>query len=56
MASISRPEEVLIRRQGTAGGWSFFESTQISVEATCLANGSSKVANGYAIPFIACCT
>jgi hypothetical protein len=37
MASISRPEEVLIRRQSTAGGWSFFESTQISVEATCLA-------------------
>jgi hypothetical protein len=37
MASISRPEEVLIRRQSTAGGWSFFESAQISVEATCLA-------------------
>jgi hypothetical protein len=37
MASISRPEEVLIRRQSTAGGWSSFESTQISVEATCLA-------------------
>jgi hypothetical protein len=37
MASISRPEEILIRRQTTSGGWSFFESTQISVEATCLA-------------------
>ena len=37
MASLSRPEEVLIRRQSTAGGWSFFESRQISVEATCLA-------------------
>jgi hypothetical protein len=37
MASISRPEEVLIGRQSAAGGWSFFQSTQISVEATCLA-------------------
>ena len=37
MASISRPEEILIRRQTASGGWSFFESTQISVEATCLA-------------------
>src|ERR1700678_3409901 len=37
MALISRPEEVLILRQTSSGGWSFFESTQISVEATCLA-------------------
>jgi hypothetical protein len=37
MASIFRPEEILIRRQTVSGGWSFFELTQISVEATCLA-------------------
>ena len=37
MAAISRLEEILIGRQTSAGGWSFFESTQISVEATCFA-------------------
>jgi hypothetical protein len=37
MAAISRLEEILIGRQTPAGGWSFFESTQISVEATCFA-------------------
>lgn len=37
MEAISRLQEILIGRQTSAGGWSFFESRQISVEATCLA-------------------
>jgi hypothetical protein len=37
MAAISHLEEILIGRQTSAGGWNFLGSTQISVEATCLA-------------------
>jgi hypothetical protein len=37
MATISRLDKIVIGRQTPAGGWRYFESTQISVEATCLA-------------------
>jgi len=37
METISLLEDILIRRQTLSGGWSFFGSSQVSVEATCLA-------------------
>ena len=37
METISLLEDILIRRQTPSGGWSFFGSSQVSVEATCLA-------------------